>query len=187
MYISHYLDSDVARIQHSVLFKKRETKKNPTNVKMTSSDNVVSFLTVTCVNLLIPKYIPPFSIIEARFEARTCRQLCPLAGFEPRTRYQLAKLITALEKSPVQLGGKNLTACITCCTVKTRIGRGLASLKNNLTRKLKSRYGARNRFQAPSQELSSQAGGPVRQPYAYLIPSPIVGLKLPTLLKCPQS
>ncbi len=44
------------------------------------------------------------------------------------------------------------------------------------SRKLKSRYGASNRFQAPSLELSSQtihaqAVGPVRQPYAYLIPS----------------
>jgi len=43
------------------------------------------------------------------------------------------------------------------------------------SRKLKSRYGARNRFQEPSLELSSKAtlaGGPVRQPYAYLVPSP---------------
>jgi hypothetical protein len=41
-------------------------------------------------------------------------------------------------------------------------------------RKLKSRYGARNRFQEPSLELSSQAtwaGGPVRQTCAYLVPS----------------
>ncbi len=41
------------------------------------------------------------------------------------------------------------------------------------SRKLQSRYGARNRFQEPSLELSIQAtGGPVRQPYAYLVPSP---------------
>ncbi len=46
------------------------------------------------------------------------------------------------------------------------------------SRNLKSRYGARNRFQEPSLELSGQAteaGGPVRQPYAYLIPSPHSG------------
>ncbi len=45
------------------------------------------------------------------------------------------------------------------------------------SRKLKSRYMARNRFQEPSLELSSQAikaGGPVRQPFAYLVPSPHV-------------
>ncbi len=45
----------------------------------------------------------------------------------------------------------------------------------------KSRYGARNRFQEPSLELSSQAteaGRPVRQPYAYLIPSPHSGTKV---------
>jgi hypothetical protein len=43
----------------------------------------------------------------------------------------------------------------------------------NQSRKLKSRYEARNRFQEPTLELSSQAtkaGGPVRQPYAYLVP-----------------
>ncbi len=43
------------------------------------------------------------------------------------------------------------------------------------SRKLTSRYGARNQFQEPSLEQSSQAteaGGPVRQPYAYLVPSP---------------
>ncbi len=43
--------------------------------------------------------------------------------------------------------------------------------KGNQSRKLKSRYGARNRFQEPSLELSSQAtqaGRPVRHPYAYL-------------------
>jgi hypothetical protein len=54
------------------------------NVKTTSSENIVIFLTV---NLLIPKYIPPFSVREARFEPRTCSQLCPLAGFETPTRY----------------------------------------------------------------------------------------------------
>jgi hypothetical protein len=42
-------------------------------------------------------------------------------------------------------------------------------------RKLKSRYGARNRFQEPSLELSS---GPVRQPFAYLVPSPHSGTKV---------
>ncbi len=50
-----------------------------------------------------------------------------------------------------------------------------------LSRKLKSRYGARNRFQEPSLELSSQdtqAGGPVRQHYAYLVPSPHSGTKV---------
>ncbi len=49
------------------------------------------------------------------------------------------------------------------------------------SRKLKSHYGARNRFQEPSLELSSQAtqaGGPVRQPYAYLVPSPHSGTKV---------
>ncbi len=49
------------------------------------------------------------------------------------------------------------------------------------SRKLKSRYGARNRFHEPSLELSSQAtwaGGPVRQPYAYLVPSPHSGTKV---------
>jgi hypothetical protein len=52
-----------------------------------------------------------------------------------------------------------------------------------LSLNLKSRYGARNRFQEPSLELSSQdtwAGGPVRQPYANLV-APIAGLKLPAL------
>ncbi len=47
--------------------------------------------------------------------------------------------------------------------------------------KLKSRYGARNQFQEPSLALSSQAtlaGGPVRQPYAYLVPSPHSGTKV---------
>jgi hypothetical protein len=46
------------------------------------------------------------------------------------------------------------------------------------SRKLKFRYGARNRFQEPSLELSSQATyavGPVRQPYAYLVPRPHSG------------
>jgi hypothetical protein len=50
------------------------------------------------------------------------------------------------------------------------------------SRKLKSRYGARNRFQEPSLELSSQAtqaGGPVRQPYAYLVLALIAGVKFP--------
>ena len=49
------------------------------------------------------------------------------------------------------------------------------------SRKLKSRYGARNQFQEPSLELSGQAtkaGGPVRQPYAYLGPSPHSGTKV---------
>jgi len=44
--------------------------------------------------------------------------------------------------------------------------------------KLKSLYGERNRLQEPSLELSSQAtkaGGQVRQPYAYLVPSPHSG------------
>jgi hypothetical protein len=53
-----------------------------------------------------------------------------------------------------------------------------------VVRNLKSRYGARNRFQKPSLELSSQAtlaGGPVRQTYANLVPRPIAGLKLPAL------
>jgi hypothetical protein len=43
----------------------------------------------------------------------------------------------------------------------------IRSLYNVQSRNLKSRYGARNRFQEPSLELSSQAtcaGGPVRQP-----------------------
>ncbi len=42
------------------------------------------------------------------------------------------------------------------------------------SRNLRSRYEARNRFQEPSLELSRKstwAGGPERQPYAYLIPS----------------
>ena len=45
-------------------------------------------------------------------------------------------------------------------------------------RNLKSRYGARNQFQEPSLESSSQAtkpGGPVRQPYAYLVAGPHSG------------
>jgi hypothetical protein len=49
------------------------------------------------------------------------------------------------------------------------------------SRKLKSRYGARNQFQEPSLELSSQAteaGGPVREPYSYLVPSPHSGTKV---------
>ncbi len=43
-----------------------------------------------------------------------------------------------------------------------------------LSRKRKSHYGARNRFQEASMELSSQAtkaGGPVRQPYVCLLGS----------------
>ncbi len=63
------------------------------------------------------------------------------------------------------------------------IGAGFSGLSRNL----KSRYGARNRFQEPSMELSSQAtqaGGPVRQSYAYLVPiAPIAGLKLPAQLE----
>jgi hypothetical protein len=50
----------------------------------------------------------------------------------------------------------------------------LKSFSNIRSRKLKSRYGPRNRFQEPRLELSSQAtlvGGPVRQHYAYLAPS----------------
>ncbi len=46
------------------------------------------------------------------------------------------------------------------------------------SRKLKSRYGPMNQFQEPSLEMSSQAtqaGGPVRQPYAYLVTSPHSG------------
>jgi hypothetical protein len=49
------------------------------------------------------------------------------------------------------------------------------------SRKLKSRYGARNQFQEPSLEVSSQAtyaGGPVRKPFAYLVPSPHSGTKV---------
>ncbi len=48
------------------------------------------------------------------------------------------------------------------------------------SRKFKTRCGRRSRFQEPSLELSSQAskaGGPVRQPYAYLVPSPQSGTK----------
>ncbi len=44
----------------------------------------------------------------------------------------------------------------------------------NLSRKLKFHYGTRNRFQEPGLELSSEAtyaGVPVRQPYAYSVPS----------------
>jgi hypothetical protein len=42
--------------------------------------------------------------------------------------------------------------------------------------------GARNRFQEPSLELNSQAtkaGGPVRQAYTYLVPTPHSGTKVP--------
>jgi hypothetical protein len=45
----------------------------------------------------------------------------------------------------------------------------------------KSLYGARNRFQEQSLESSSKAalaGVPVRQPYAYLVPSPHSGIKV---------
>jgi hypothetical protein len=58
---------------------------------------------------------------------------------------------------------------------------GACSVEVNLSRKLKSRYGARNRFLEPSLELRSQAtwaGGPVQQPYAYLVPSPHSGTKV---------
>ncbi len=49
-----------------------------------------------------------------------------------------------------------------------------------LSLKLKSRYGARNRFQELGLELSSQAtlaGGPVRQPCGCLVSSPQGGIK----------
>jgi hypothetical protein len=62
------------------------------NAETTPSDNTVIFLTVTCANLLIPKYIPPFSVRKAILEPRTCRQLCLVAGFEPRRRFQLCQV-----------------------------------------------------------------------------------------------
>jgi hypothetical protein len=53
------------------------------------------------------------------------------------------------------------------------------------SRKLKSAYGARNRFQEPSLELSSQAihrlAGQYENPMPIWFLAPIAGLKLPTL------
>jgi hypothetical protein len=57
----------------------------------------------------------------------------------------------------------------------------VCNFESALRRRLKTRYGARNRFQEPSLELSSQAtysGGPVRLPYAYLVPGPHSGTKV---------
>ncbi len=53
--------------------------------------------------------------------------------------------------------------------------------KESWVENLRPAMGARNQFQEPSLELSSQAtwaGGPVRQPYAYLVPSPHSGTKV---------
>ncbi len=57
-----------------------------------------------------------------------------------------------------------------------------------LSRKLKSHYGARNRFQEPSLELSSQAtwlAGRYDNPMPTWFLVPIAGLKLPTPYSCP--
>jgi len=53
-----------------------------------------------------------------------------------------------------------------------------------LSWKLKSRYGARNRFQEPTLKLSSQAtlAGQYVNPIPTWFLAPIVGLKLPTLV-----
>jgi hypothetical protein len=54
------------------------------------------------------------------------------------------------------------------------------------SRKLKSRFGARNRFQEPSLELSSQArlAGRYDNPLPTWLLAPIAGLKLPTQIAC---
>jgi hypothetical protein len=60
-----------------------------------------------------------------------------------------------------------------------------------LNRKLKSRYGARKRFQEPSLELRSQAidrlAGRYDNPMPIWFPATIAGLKLPTLTKISRS
>ncbi len=53
-----------------------------------------------------------------------------------------------------------------------------AYIRGSLSRKLQFRYGARNRIQEPSLELSS---GPVRHPMPSWFLALIAGLKLPTL------
>ncbi len=85
------------------------------------------------------------------------------------------------------IGWRNRFLGVDSCFGIFKQSMGLEPSRNRIVvsagqnRKLKSRYGARNRFQEPSLELSSQAtkaGGPVRQPYAYLVPiAPIARLK----------
>jgi hypothetical protein len=82
----------------------------------------------------------------------------PLAGFK----------IPTLEVFKESMGARN------------RGGIGLL-YRPTRDKNLRPTMGSRNQFQGLILELCSQAtwaGGPVRQPYAYLVPSPLSGTKV---------